>query len=420
MIVNIKKKTQFKEIFSEFPHILERESIFTKGVEVYKAVVDGKIVNEDFNLGEAKPSWDNNHPDWLDEDDWTDASDSESEDEKPQGPRKRKKASRKKNKKIIKEKLSLTKEELEIIKQDPEGMETAIAGSGNELIDYVAKELLFMVVRFRKIVNIRVGKRIRKIHRVSVCNDFANLSTKVNNPADFLNHALDGLHQLVKMESDYFHLKKKTPDFCSWRIVRGQCRNLREKLIPKFKEQEKKKIEIRNLLQEVGNLSSKGKLTTAENKRLKTLERNCWWQLKNEKWYLKQLEVIGWIRCTPEAWKGNEAYVRLLSRSALRRPAQTHVESLISIIGNHNRGQDWEKILTEIQFRSIGPSFHECGPLVDQLIRLLRKNTSIRALLKRPETRLRRNPEMSISRVVDRQMAERSIFEGLKCFTDLL
>ena len=68
----------------------------------------------------------------------------------------------------------------------------------------------------------------------------------------------------------------------------------------------------------------------------------------------------------------------------------------------------------------MGPSFYECGPLVDQLIRLLRKNTSIRALLKRPETRLRRNPEMSISRVVDRQMAERSIFEGLKCFTDLL
>ena len=195
MIVDIKKKTTFKEIFSEFPHILERESIFTKGVEVYKAVMDGEIVYEEFNVGEAKSSWDNNHPDWLDDDDWTEVSDSESEEENPQIPRKRKRASRKKNKKIIKEKLSLTKKELEIIKQDPEGMETAIAGSGigNELIDYVAKELLFMVVRFRKIVNIRVGKRIRKIHRVSVCNDFANLSSKVNKPAEFLNHAFDGL-----------------------------------------------------------------------------------------------------------------------------------------------------------------------------------------------------------------------------------
>ena len=40
MIADLKKKTTFKEIFSEFPHILERESIFTKGVEAYKAVTD--------------------------------------------------------------------------------------------------------------------------------------------------------------------------------------------------------------------------------------------------------------------------------------------------------------------------------------------------------------------------------------------
>ena len=160
------------------------------------------------------------------------------------------------------------------------------------MIVYVAEELLFMVVRFRKKANIRVGKRIRKIHRVSVCNDFTNLSTKVRNPAEFLNHALDGLHQLVKMESDYFHLNEKTPDHCCWRIVRAQFRSLREKLLPKFKEQEKKKIEIQKLLQEVENLSSKGKLATAENKRLKTLKRNCWLQLKNKNWYLKQIEVI--------------------------------------------------------------------------------------------------------------------------------
>ena len=130
------------------------------------------------------------------------------------------------------------------------------------------------------------------------------------------------------------------------------------------------------------------------------------------------MEVIGWIRQTSEAWKGNEAYVRILTRSALRRAAQTHVESLISIIGNHNRGQDWEKILTEIQLRTIGPSFHEGGPLVDRLIRLLRKKTSIRALIKRPEKRVRRNPVMMVSPVVDRQMAQSSSFEGLKYLAD--
>ena len=128
------------------------------------------------------------------------------------------------------------------------------------------------------------------------------------------------------------------------------------------------------------------------------------------------MEVIAWIRSTPEAYKGNEAYVRLLTRSTLRRAAQTHVESLISIIGNQNQGQDWEKILTEIRFRTIGPSLHEGGPLVNELIRILRKNSSIRALLKTPEMRTRRNPNIIVSPVVDRQMAENSQFQGLKNF----
>ena len=67
-------------------------------------------------------------PEWLDEDDWTEVSDSESEEENPQVQHKRKKASRKKKKKKITEKLSLTEKELEIIKQDPEDAETIFAG----------------------------------------------------------------------------------------------------------------------------------------------------------------------------------------------------------------------------------------------------------------------------------------------------
>ena len=108
-------------------------------------------------------------------------------------------------------------------------------------------------------------------------------------------------------------------------------------------------------MQEIENLDSEGKPATEEKKKLKTLKKSSWWQLRNKTWLLNQMEVIDWIRSTPLAWKGNEAYVRLLSRSTLRRAAQTHVESLISIIGNQNRGQDWEKILTEIQFGTIGP-----------------------------------------------------------------
>ena len=54
---------------------------------------------------------------------------------------------------------------------------------------------------------------------------------------------------------------------------------------------------------------------------------------------------------TKETWADCEDYVRILSRSCLRRAAQSHVESLISIIGNHSRGQSWDKVLTEISYK---------------------------------------------------------------------
>ena len=103
---------------------------------------------------------------------------------------------------------------------------------------------------------------------------------------------------------------------------------------------------------------------------------------------------------------------------AYRRPAQTHVESLISVIGNQNRSQEWDKVLTEIQLRSIGPCFHESNALVEKMIKLLRRNTAVRALLKRPEARERRNPEINISSVVDRQMAQTSVFKRLTTSLD--
>ena len=128
------------------------------------------------------------------------------------------------------------------------------------------------------------------------------------------------------------------------------------------------------------------------------------------------MEVINQIRSTKEVQSGCEEYVRILSRSCLRKAAQTHVESLISIIGNHNRGQSWDKLLTEIQLRTIGPSFHECGPLVVELMRILQKEAAIRAFLKRPDARKRRNPTIKVSSVVDKQMAKSSVFEGLTKF----
>ena len=73
----------------------------------------------------------------MDEDDWTEVSDFDSEDENLEASNQRKR-SRKRRKKI-KEKLSLTDAVLEIIKEDHEEADIEITGSRNKLGDYVAR-----------------------------------------------------------------------------------------------------------------------------------------------------------------------------------------------------------------------------------------------------------------------------------------
>ena len=118
---------------------------------------------------------------------------------------------------------------------------------------------------------------------------------------------------------------------------------------------------------------------------LRSLQSRCWWKRIKGIWVLRQMKVVEYIRTAIEVWEGCEQYICILSRSCLRRPAQTHVESLISVIGHQNLGQKWNKVLTEVQLRSILPSFHGSNALMEKMIKLLRRNTRVRALLKRPE-----------------------------------
>ena len=408
MVNDLRTKTKITEIFEEFPDLVDRLTIFTEGVETFRTTnAQGDVVEKEFPLGDASPSW-LSHPEWLDEDDWTEQSESESDSEtENKAPIKKK---LRKKKRSAREKLSLTPDELYHIRTEPEDAELEIKGTDNNLVNYVAKRLLILVIRMRKIAEIRVGKRIRKIHRVSLCHDFENLFTKENNWADFTAHELSGIQELVKLENQYLRLKKGQKEF-SWRIIRGQTRKVRDKLFFELQRQNQMKEEILTI-------QSKGKYNSLNKRKLNSVEKKCWWERINGIWVLRQMKVVAYIRSTKEVWEGCEQYVRILSRSCLRKPAQTHVESLISVVGNHNRGQDWDKVLTEIQLRSIGPCFHECNSLVEKIVKLLRKNSAVRALLKRPEARARRNPEIKVSSVVDRQMAETSVFQGLTTFLD--
>ena len=135
----------------------------------------------------------------------------------------------------------------------------------------------------------------------------------------------------------------------SWRTVKGQCRKVREKLFLELQRQYTVKDQIKNL-------QNKVPLTSKVKSELKSLESSCWWEMKNGNFILRRMKVVEYIQrkhgqIVKETWADCEDYVRILSRSCLRRAAQSHVELLISIIGNHSRGQSWDKVLTEISYK---------------------------------------------------------------------
>ena len=197
MVKDLRTKTNLKDIFVEFPELHERLSIFTRGAEVFETKsLRGQHMCQltDFALSDTASTWES-RPDWLDEDDWSDHKDNESgkddNDEPEQRKRKRKRTDTKKKL----DKLSLSKEELAYIKTHPEGAELEIKGTDNELTNYVATKLLFLVVRVKKIIKVRVSQRIRKVHRLSLCHDFDDLFlfSERKDWQQFSTYGLEGL-----------------------------------------------------------------------------------------------------------------------------------------------------------------------------------------------------------------------------------
>ena len=81
MTHDLQTKTKLEDMFEEFPDILKRLSIFTHGVEIFETVdAKGNTKFTEFQLCYTIPSWDS-RPEWLDEEDYTEASDAEKEEE---------------------------------------------------------------------------------------------------------------------------------------------------------------------------------------------------------------------------------------------------------------------------------------------------------------------------------------------------
>ena len=121
------------------------------------------------------------------------------------------------------------------------------------------------------------------------------------------------------------------------------------------------------------------------------------------------------MRTEEEIWRGNSSCMRLLTRAAVRRPSETIVEQLISIIGDQVRENlDWSKLLAEVQFRTFGPYAHEWDNLLDMMYRILHEDQKMRCIVRYPGLREKRSSHLKGSVSTTRLMNRKSKFQGLK------
>ena len=168
------------------------------------------------------------------------------------------------------------------------------------------------------------------------------------------------------------------------------------------------------LIKEIDNAAVEKK--AGLKRKLKSLESECWWVRRSNasnQFELQELRVVRTMRLLPEIWKGNHNYMRLLTRGAVRKPSETVVEQLISVINQQTRENlDWNKLLTEVQFRTFGPYAHEWDNLLNKMYANLHKDKRLRCTILYPELRKKRNPHLQGSVSTTRLRNRKSKFQG--------
>ena len=184
-----------------------------------------------------------------------------------------------------------------------------------------------------------------------------------------------------------------------------------EKLAEVYKTKKEELEKIKQLIKKIEHASKDSKRLL--KRELKSLESECWWVRKGNRFELQELRVVRTLRLCPEFWEGNHSYMRLLTRGAVRKPSETVVEQLISVINRQTRENlDWNKLLTEVQFRTLGPYAHEWDHLLDNMFKKLHNDKKMRSTILHPELRKKRNPHLKGSASTTRLMNRRSVFRG--------
>ena len=110
---------------------------------------------------------------------------------------------------------------------------------------------------------------------------------------------------------------------------------------------------------------------------------------------MNELRVIKTMRTEEVIWKGNSSYMRLLTRAAVRKPSETIVEQIISVIGLQARENlDWRKLLSEVQFRTFGPDAHEWDSLLEEMYINLHEDKKMRCIVRNPGLRKKRSSHL--------------------------
>ena len=100
-----------------------------------------------------------------------------------------------------------------------------------------------------------------------------------------------------KIENKYIRRrsKKYSVDEFSLRNVRAQCRELRKKLFEEAGKQQFLRIKIERIMPAIADGKSQGKSTAKLGTELKMLLSECWWELRNGSWIVRQFEVVNYI-----------------------------------------------------------------------------------------------------------------------------
>ena len=400
---DLKSKLSIEEKFLRFGKMFENISIFDELKLEYKVNKKGVSKVKSMKLNKREPTWaawrnfqpaddeSSNSSTELEKDDSSQEEGSEEES--------------------ISEEILLTTEEHAEIRNFEADL--SFQRTGIEVIDMVIGNALSMLEPLIQQFEICIMKRIPPLFKLlRECFDFQE-RFELLDKGDmdlYLNHNMSSLVKLGLEENKFLKLVKSSTRF-DGRVLKKEARVALRKLADVYQEK-KKDLEKMKLL--IKNIDGAPEDTKAGLKRkLKSLEADCWWVRKGKRFELQELRVVRTMRLLPAIWEGNHSYMRLLTRGAVRKPSEAVVEQLISVINRQTRENlDWNKLVTEVQFRTFGPYAHEWDILLDKLYSNLHTNKRMRCMILHPKLRKQRNPHLKGSVSTTRLRNRKSKFQG--------